>query len=101
MPAKHTPKRALTDAQRGVRLIDASTGVTECRTCGNRLDADGWRPQLLALPERLQRGAARLAGRARSGPPAPLRILGQTLTGLVGRFPWLWPLLRRPYATVL
>jgi len=81
MPAKNPPKRALTDAQRGVRLIDASTGVTECRTCGNRwAEIAG---ELVALPERLQRGAARLTGRARSGPPAPPRILGQTLTGPV------------------
>ena len=48
MPAKNTPKRAVTDAQRGVRLIDASTGVTECRTCGNRWtqmagDPNSWR----------------------------------------------------------
>jgi hypothetical protein len=48
MPAKNTPKRARTDAQRGVRLIDASTGVTECRSCGKRWtqmagDPTSWR----------------------------------------------------------
>jgi hypothetical protein len=83
MPAKNPPKRALTDAQRGVRLIDASTGVTECRTCGNRwAEIAG---ELVALPERLQRGAARLTGRARSGPPALLLSPHGADSGLAAR----------------
>ena len=31
-----------------------------------------------------------------SGPPAPIRIVGQALTGAVARYPRFWPLLKAP-----
>lgn len=32
----------------------------------------------------------------RSEPPARIRVVGQLLTNLLARVPWLWPLVRRP-----
>jgi SAM-dependent methyltransferase len=36
---------------------------------------------------------------ARSGPPARVRLIGRTLTAVVTRAPWLWPLLKRRTAS--